>query len=108
MKTRSKYGNRICTVQGVKFHSQKEALRWLVLKDMVAHGDIMDLQRQVTFPLRVNGSLVCKLVIDFTYSERDDFSRLVAEDAKGYQTAESKLKMKLAAALHPEVNWRLS
>jgi hypothetical protein len=102
---KSKYGNRITVIKGVKFHSQKEALRWIALQDMEKHGEIEGLSRQVPFTLIVEGVVICKLVIDFHYIKGQ---REVAEDTKGYQTAESKLKMKLAAALRPEVDWRLS
>lgn len=106
---RSKYGNKPMVVDGVRFHSKKEAKRWQQLKLDQLGGKISGLERQVPFRLVVEGQLICKLVIDFRYFKESPFgSRTVCEDSKGYQTADSRIKMKLAAALFPGIEWRLS
>lgn len=55
------------------------------------------MQRQVRFPLEVNGVLVCHYVADFVYVEA---GRRVVEDAKGFRTPIYKLKRRLMLALH--------
>ena len=105
-KKRSKYGNVATKVDGILFHSKREALRWLALKDRQRHGEISGLERQVPFDLVVEGKHICKLVIDFRYFEGLVW---VCEDSKGgIQTPASKIKMALAAALYPNLEWRLS
>jgi hypothetical protein len=112
-KKRAKYGNRKCVWRGEKFDSKREMLRHLVLLDMQKRGEIEQLERQPTFNLFVNGALVCKYVGDWHYITTDPSSQFpawkrVVEDAKGFQTPEFKLKWKLAKALYPEIDWRLS
>lgn len=107
LRKRSKYGNQPVIKDGLRFDSQKEYLRWLVLKDMEKHGEIAHLARQITFSMIVNGKLICKLVVDFYYHDIKR-NKEIAEDAKGWQTPVSKIKMKLAAALYPTIEWKLS
>lgn len=79
------------------FDSKREYQRWCVLKLMQKAGVISGLKRQVPYDLNVNGEHVCKIVVDFTYAHRD--TGFTLEDAKGFQTPESKLKYKLFAAI---------
>lgn len=102
---RAKFGNVVTWADGMRFDSKREADRWMALKMLARAGVIRDLQRQVPFLLQVEGHPICKLVIDFYYIE--DGHR-VGEDAKGFQTPESKLKMRLAKACFPDIEWRLS
>lgn len=102
---RQKYGARPTTLDGARFHSKGEAQRWAELQVLERVGKIMNLERQVPFPLVVNGRPLLtpkgrpmKAVIDFTYFDvaaNED----VIEDFKGYQTAESRLKLALLAAI---------
>jgi len=65
-------------------------------------GLIRDLQRQVPFPLAVNGIEVCRYVADFVYLEAAD-ARQVVEDVKSEHTRELpvyRLKKKLMRAVH--------
>lgn len=96
---RPKYGNRKTVVDGITFHSKREAERYLVLKAMERDGLIRDLKRQVTVPLVVNGVLVCRFVADFEYY---DFAAgcIIHDDAKGFRTPEYRLKAKLYRALY--------
>lgn len=112
----SKYGNRYCIIGSERFDSEKEGRRHLVLLEMQKRGEIAGLIRQPEFRLEVNGILVCKYRGDWRYFEnaKGDHPanavkrQEVIEDAKGFQTREFKLKWKLAKALHPEIEWRLS
>ncbi len=114
--TRSKYGNTKCEWRGEKFDSKKELERHLVLLDMQNKGEIRALKRQVSFKLQLLGILIGKVRPDWTYEEPTGISstprlpvwRKVAEDAKGYQTPDHKTRWKLAKALYPQYDWRLS
>jgi hypothetical protein len=53
----------------MRFDSKAEARQWEVLKLRQRLGEISDLQRQVTFPLEVNGLLVCSYRADMTWRE---------------------------------------
>lgn len=92
-----KYGNVKTTVGDITFDSRREAERWLTLRLLERGGAISDLQRQIRFPLKVNGKLVCTYVADFTY--RCD-GKLIVEDSKGCRTREYINKAKLFEALH--------
>lgn len=51
IKKRPKYGNKKVIIDGILFDSEKEGMRWLVLKDALANGTITDLERQVKVEL---------------------------------------------------------
>ena len=89
---RSKYGNRKVHSEGSWFDSAKEAARYKELKSDPA---ISQLQRQVKYPLEVNGQLVCCYLADFTYVHG---GYLIVEDVKGYKTPIYRLKKKLMKA----------
>ena len=107
-KKRSKYGNRRVEKNGEKFDSVREYERHLVLLDMQKRLEINKLRRQPRYDLRVGGVSVGTYVGDWVYEDLREGGRLVVEDAKGFQTPEFKLKWKLAKALYPEIDWRLS
>lgn len=100
-----KYRNQPQVIDGQRFDSKREARRHYVLAGMQQRGEIEKLERQVTFDLIVNGILVGRIRPDWTYIEHD---KVVAEDAKGKQTDIHKLRWKLAQALFPLIEWRLS
>ena len=92
---RPKYGNRKVTVGDITFDSAKEAKRWGELQFMVKAGEIRNLQRQVRFPIVVNGVKVCSYIADFTYEE---LGGVVVEDVKSEFTRKDplfRLKSKL-------------
>lgn len=95
----AKYRNRKTMVDGIEFDSQKEAHRWGVLKLRAYAGEITELERQVRFPLRVNGQEICCYIADFTYREAQK-PGLVVEDSKGIKTRDYLLKKKLMSAIH--------
>lgn len=93
---RRKYGNKPTYVDGLRFDSGLEANRWRQLKLLERAGQIKDLERQVWMPLKVvdrwgTESTISHLVLDFTYYENGEF---VAEDFKGFETRDWKLKQK--------------
>lgn len=97
MALRQKYSSKTVTVDNLVFHSKLEAKRWGELQLLQRAGIISDLQRQVVFPLEVNGERVCKYIADFTYLEDGKY---VVADAKGFLTPEFRLKAKLFKAIH--------
>lgn len=104
MISRSKYGNRKVTVDGLTFDSAKEARRWKELCLLERAGAISDLQWQVKYELlpsqRVGGKVVERPVIyiaDFAYTED---GQTVVEDAKGMRTKEYIIKRKLMLYIH--------
>ena len=101
-------------VDGIEFHSVKEAKRWRELLLMEKSGAITELKRQVAFTVipaqretieryspktgkRLKDKEVivereCAYIADFTYKQD---GKLVVEDTKGYKTPEYKIKRKL-------------
>lgn len=99
-RSKSKYKNKKCWVDGLKFDSQKEAARWKQLQLLEQSGRIRNLERQVMFDLVVNGTRICGYRADFVYEERNGWWRDVVEDTKGKRTNEYLIKKKLMLACH--------
>lgn len=96
---RNKYNNRIVVVNGIKFHSQKEAKRYAELLLLLREGVISDLATQVPYLITVNGKKICRYVADFVYRDLQTHGTVV-EDVKGYRTEIYKLKKKLVEAIY--------
>jgi hypothetical protein len=79
------------------FASKREAARYRHLKAEQAAGRIAALRCQVSFPLRVNGSLVCRYRADFLYVRA---GRRIVEDVKGMRTDVYAIKKRLMLAVH--------
>src|SRR5437016_3239959 len=94
---RSKYRARAVIVDGRRFHSGAEALRYGQLCLLERAGAITELECQPRFPLLVNGVLVTTYVADFRYRDQEGLVRV--EDVKGFPTPVYRLKAKLARAL---------
>ena len=99
--TRSKYGNRITYVDGIKFASQAEALRYQELKLMLYAGEISNLRLQPRYDLQpafttISGKRIraIKYVGDFEYID-NVAQQLITEDVKGVETSTFKLKHKM-------------
>lgn len=84
----------VCPTHGggavISFDSKAEAARWDLLSVQARYGKLHSLERQVAYPLQVNGVTVGKYVADFRYSNGRD----VIEDVKGFDTPLSKWKRK--------------
>jgi hypothetical protein len=89
----NKYRNISTTVDGIKFASKREAMHYILLRQLERAGKIKNLKRQVPF------KLVDEITYraDFTYEEN---GKLVVDDPKGYQTREFKRKMRLMKQQH--------
>ena len=71
---KNKYGNiktsrMLADGSVAKFDSKREAARWDELCSWQKLTAISNLQRQVPFVLSVNGKKICKLILDFTYTD---------------------------------------
>lgn len=102
----SKYRSKRTEVDGIKFHSKKEADRYVQLKLLEKAGRISNLRLQERIPIRIwplriaqdaEPVLVAHYVADFVYA-RD--GRTVTEDVKGFKTETYKLKKKIVEALY--------
>lgn len=99
--TKNKFGAVKTTVDGITFDSKREAARYRELKLAERVGLIKNLQRQVRFPLVVDGALITTWVADFVYDDRRGETWVPQhEDCKGVRTREYKLKRKLVKALY--------
>lgn len=92
-----KYGNQPTMVDGITFHSKREAERWKVLRLREAAGEIKELKHQVRFDLKVKNYFICAYIADFGYVEK---GKLVVEDSKGARTKDYIIKRKLMLACH--------
>lgn len=95
----SKYGNIPQRVDGIFFHSKKEARHYKVLKAMQQAGIIRDLETQPKFKLDINGVHICNYFADFRYFDLE-LDREVIVDVKGVKTQVYKLKKRLMLAIH--------
>ena len=95
MRRRNKFGAIRTEIDGVNFHSKKEAARYEILRDMASRGEISNLCLQVSHQITVNGIKICKYISDFEYVEN---GTQIVEDVKGKITAVYRLKKKLMSA----------
>jgi hypothetical protein len=80
----SKHRNILTEIDGLIFHSKKEARRYLDLREQQRAGAITELATQVNFPLCVNQILVTTYIADFTYRDREGHK--IVEDVKSKHT----------------------
>ena len=81
----------------IHFDSKRERARWHELRLLQRAGKIKDLRRQVSFPIKINGTKVGVYRCDFHYQE-DGQGFYTIEDVKGIDTPLSKFKRKCVAA----------
>jgi hypothetical protein len=92
-----KYRNTPVTIDGIRFDSKAEAKRWAELRLLERAGVILDLQRQVSFPITFGGVKITTYRADFVYREAETGETAI-EDVKGVRTPEYRIKAKLMAA----------
>jgi len=97
----NKYNAKKTEFMGFKFDSKWEAERYGQLASMSLAGVIKDLERQVKYEIVVNDYKICRYVADFVYTlvHENGTEEKIVEDAKGVQTTDFKLKMKLMKAV---------
>jgi hypothetical protein len=104
---RTKYGAVATVVDGIRFHSKREADYWCELRLRERAGDIKYLERQVAMSLDAAGDPatrdrhVCDYLADFVFDEydreRDDWVMRI-EDVKGFEPQVSALKRRFVYA----------
>ena len=101
----NKYRNKITELDGIKFHSRKEAARYSQLKLYEKGGLIKDLRLQVKYELipklTINGKneRAISYIADFVYIDSVHNMEIV-EDVKGMQTDTFKIKYRLMKQIH--------
>ena len=89
-------------IDGVTFDSKAEAKRWHELRMLERAGHIERLERQVKFPLVVDGVHIATYRADFVYWSTAPVCRVV-EDVKSEPTAKKRdfvIIRKLMRAIH--------
>lgn len=101
-KSRNKYGNKKCRIDGFTFDSQKEGMRYAELKILLRQNKIKDLELQKEYELvpayrdAITGKMIRPVYYkaDFVYYDIEN-EKTVIEDVKGYKTETYKIKKKL-------------
>lgn len=96
LKKKPKYRNKSLVVDDMFFPSEKQADRFGDLRLLEKHGHIKDLKREVSFPLHVNGMLICTYRADAVYVDK---GKVIVEDTKGCLTQLYKIKRNLMKAV---------
>ena len=98
----NKYRAIRTVVDGITFHSKKEAKRYGVLKILQAAGEISELTTQPVIPLVVNGQTIGRYISDFRYVENGE---VIIEDVKSKPTMTSiyRLKKRILATYDPPI-----
>lgn len=96
----TKYLNKKCEYQNIKFDSIKERNHFIYLKQLEEKGEIWNLRLQVKFPVLIENRKVCSYIADFVYE--DENGKHVV-DVKSPITSKNpvfRLKKKLVEALY--------
>lgn len=94
----NKFGNKKQEVNGITYHSKKEAAYAHELSMRQAAGDIQGWERQVKISLDVNSKHIANYYIDFVVTHNDGSTEYI--EVKGFETPEWRLKWKLFEALY--------
>lgn len=97
---KSKYGAVKTEVDGIKFDSKHEALRYQELRLLEQAGEITNLRLQVPFELipKSKYGMPIRYIADFTYNDLN--GQLIVEDAKGVKTPVYRLKRRMMAEIY--------
>lgn len=109
--SKNKYGAKKVTVDGILFHSKREAAYYGQLKMMKAAGMISAFDRQYVFhlfaqdggPGRTTGTGIGKHIVDFLVIFPD--GRREVHEVKGMETDVFKLKRKIFEANYPQIKY---
>jgi len=82
-KSRNKYGAIAKEYNGVKYHSTKEADYAKKLDLLIKAKHIEKWERQITYKLEINGTLICKYILDFKIWYSNGSIKHI--DIKGYK-----------------------
>ena len=92
---RNKYKAKKTEVDGITFHSKREASRYRELLLLEKSGIITNLELQKKYTFQVGDEKICSYLADFVYKEND---KEIVEDVKGFDTPLSKLKRQMMKA----------
>lgn len=92
---RHKFNARKTEVDGIKFHSKKEAEYYEHLKEKIADGELLFFLRQA--PLHLPGNI--KYYVDFVEFWAN--GEVIFTDVKGYETKEFRMKKKMVESFYP-------
>jgi hypothetical protein len=95
----SKYRNKRTEVDGIKFDSMREALRYGELKLLQRAKQAHDLQVHVRYKLVVNGIEIAVYEADFVYVDVQT-GRLIVEDVKPHFTSPARKNAYQATAAY--------
>lgn len=105
----AKYGNVPTVVDGIRFHSGKEAMDYIGLKLLADAGEIEAFELQPEFELQpgyidAGGRTVqpIRYIADFRWVDPRT-RRIHVRDSKGYQTKDFKIKRKMFERLYPDI-----
>lgn len=76
---KSKYRSQKTVVDGIKFDSKGEGECWKKLRLLEKAGKITHLQRQVSFPIYVNGKFIQRYKCDFWYIQPYGHNVIIAD-----------------------------
>lgn len=97
LQGKNKYGAIKTEYNGVMYDSKAEAHRAAELDLLARTGVIENIERQVKFPIIINGVKVFTYLADFTYQYKRTGVKVI-EDVKGVRTAMFNLKKKCVEA----------
>ncbi|TPW26012.1 DUF1064 domain-containing protein [Pararhizobium mangrovi] len=99
-KRRSKYGNRRCELDGIRFDSKAERDYYARLKQREKAGEVGGVELQRPFAMiGPDGRLITTYKADFAFWDHTaDRFRVI--DVKGVETAVFKIKRKMMRSFH--------
>ena len=98
--TPRKYGNKITTYNGHKFHSKMEAGDAMWLDSLVKAEKIAKVEYQHKLSIDVLNTHICNHFVDFLVTLNDGRQKYC--ETKGVKTATWRIKMKLVKVLYPD------
>jgi hypothetical protein len=110
VSVQNKYHNKKTIIDGILFHSKKEAEYYSELIMLRKCGDIASFERQVPFVLQegyvINGKKIRPIIYiaDFVIEYIDGTEEVV--DTKGFRTKIYKLKKKILLYKYPNINFK--
>lgn len=106
IQVRHKYkAKRTACFQGHNHPSKGEAIHCNKLELRRRSGEFEKYDYEKTYPIHVNGVLICKHKPDFTvYGEN---GKVWVEEFKGVLTADFKLKKKLFEVTYPQIEYKV-
>lgn len=100
-KSNNKYNAKKADYNGLRYDSKGEASFAMELDFRMKAGEIIDIQRQVSIPLVVNGVKICTYIADFICTDKHGAKTLY--EYKGLIMPLFQLKWKLLNALKHEI-----